>query len=50
MDNLLVVQLNPIIQIPLDIQPKIDEFRIVGSTGRIENISSIRAGDGVAFY
>ena len=32
----------------LDIQPKIDEFRIVGSTGRVENISSIIAGDGIA--
>jgi hypothetical protein len=31
----------------LDIQPKIDEFRIVGSTGEITGISSIRAGDGV---
>jgi len=31
----------------LDIQPKIDEFRIVGSTGQSVGISSIRAGDGV---
>jgi hypothetical protein len=31
----------------LDIQPKIDEFRIVGSTGETAGISSIRAGDGV---
>jgi hypothetical protein len=31
----------------LDIQPKIDEFRIVGSTGESTGISSIRAGDGV---
>jgi hypothetical protein len=31
----------------LDIQPKIDEFRIVGSTGETTGISSIRAGDGV---
>ena len=31
----------------LDIQPKIDEFRIVGSTGESVGISSIRAGDGV---
>ena len=31
----------------LDIQPKIDEFRIVGSTGVSAGISSIRAGDGV---
>jgi hypothetical protein len=31
----------------IDIQPKIDEFRIVGSTGETAGISSIRAGDGV---
>ena len=31
----------------IDIQPKIDEFRIVGSTGESVGISSIRAGDGV---
>lgn len=31
----------------LDIQPKIDEYRIVGSTGGSVGISSIRAGDGV---
>ena len=31
----------------LDIQPKIDEFRIVGSTGESVGISSIKAGDGV---
>tara|TARA_A200000159_G_scaffold72558_1_gene67318 strand:+ start:21 stop:5951 length:5931 start_codon:yes stop_codon:yes gene_type:complete len=31
----------------LDIQPKVDEFRIVGSTGEEVGISSIRAGDGV---
>jgi hypothetical protein len=30
----------------LDIQPKIDEFRIVGSTGEVAGISSIRAGNG----
>jgi hypothetical protein len=30
----------------LDIQPKIDEYRIVGSTGETAGISSIRAGDG----
>ena len=30
----------------LDIQPKIDEYRIVGSTGESVGISSIRAGDG----
>ena len=30
----------------LDIQPKIDEFRIVGSTGESVGISSIKAGDG----
>ena len=32
---------------PIDIQPKVDEYRIVGSTGQIESISSIQAGDGV---
>ena len=31
----------------LDIQPKIDEFRIVGSIGETAGISSIRAGDGI---
>ena len=31
----------------IDIQPKIDEYRIVGSTGETAGISSIRAGDGV---
>jgi len=31
----------------LDIQPKIDEFRIVGSTGETVGISSIKAGNGV---
>jgi len=31
----------------LDIQPKIDEFRIVGSTGETAGITSIRAGDGI---
>ena len=31
----------------VDIQPKIDEYRIVGSTGLSVGISSIRAGDGV---
>ena len=31
----------------LDIQPKIDEYRIVGSTGLSVGISSIYAGDGV---
>ena len=31
----------------LDIQPKIDEFRIVGSTGQTVGITSIKAGDGV---
>ena len=30
----------------LDIQPKIDEYRIVGSTGASVGISSIKAGDG----
>ena len=30
----------------IDIQPKIDEYRIVGSTGESAGISSIRAGDG----
>ncbi len=32
---------------PLDIQPKIDEYRIVGSTGGDVGITSIKAGDGV---
>jgi len=31
----------------MDIQPKIDEFRIVGSKGQDVGITSIRAGDGV---
>ena len=31
----------------VDIQPKIDEYRIVGSTGETIGISSIRAGNGV---
>jgi hypothetical protein len=31
----------------VDIQPKIDEYRIVGSTGASVGISSIKAGDGV---
>jgi hypothetical protein len=31
----------------LDIEPKIDEFRIVGSTGLSVGITSIRSGDGV---
>ena len=31
----------------LDIQPKIDEYRIVGSTGKTVGISSIKSGDGV---
>jgi hypothetical protein len=31
----------------IDIEPKIDEYRIVGSTGLSVGISSIRAGDGV---
>ena len=31
----------------LDIQPKIDEYRIVGSTGESIGISSIRAGNGI---
>ncbi len=30
----------------IDIQPKIDEYRIVGSTGESTGISSIRSGDG----
>jgi hypothetical protein len=30
----------------LDIQPKIDEYRIVGSTGASVGITSIKAGDG----
>ena len=32
---------------PLDIQPKIDEFRIVGSKGGDVGITSIKAGDGI---
>jgi hypothetical protein len=32
---------------PLDIQPKIDEYRIVGSTGGNIGITSIKAGDGI---
>ncbi len=32
---------------PLDIQPKIDEYRIVGSTGGNVGITSIKSGDGV---
>ena len=32
----------------IDIQPKIDEYRIVGSTGSSVGISSIKAGDGSA--
>jgi len=32
----------------LDIQPKVDEFRIVGSTGQSVGITSIRAGNGIA--
>ena len=31
----------------LDIQPKIDEYRIVGSTGGTVGITSIRSGDGI---
>jgi len=31
----------------IDIQPKIDEYRIVGSTGAEVGISSIKSGDGV---
>ena len=31
----------------LDIQPKIDEYRIVGTTGESVGISSIKAGDGI---
>ena len=31
----------------IDIQPKIDEFRIVGSIGEFAGITSIRAGNGV---
>mgnify|MGYP007000231720 len=30
----------------IDIQPKIDEYRIVGSTGKSFGISSIKAGNG----
>lgn len=32
----------------LDIQPKVDEYRIVGSTGGSVGISSIKAGDGTS--
>jgi hypothetical protein len=31
----------------LDIQPKVDEYRIVGSTGQVVGITSIKSGDGV---
>ena len=31
----------------LDIQPKVDEYRIVGSTGQSVGITSIKAGTGV---
>jgi hypothetical protein len=31
----------------LDIEPKIDEYRIVGSTGEAVGITSIRSGDGI---
>ena len=31
----------------LDIEKKIDEYRIVGSIGKSVGISSIRAGDGI---
>jgi hypothetical protein len=31
----------------IDIQPRLDEYRIVGSRGREVNISAIRAGDGI---
>ena len=41
-----VALLNLIIHPLLDIEPKIDEFRIVGSTGESVGISSIKAGDG----
>jgi hypothetical protein len=33
--------------IGLDIRPKIDEYRIVGSTGQSVGISSIKSGDGI---
>ena len=32
----------------IDIQPKVDEYRIVGSTGKSVGISSIKAGNGTA--
>lgn len=32
----------------LDIQPKVDEYRIVGSTGEAVGITSIKAGNGIA--
>jgi hypothetical protein len=35
------------ITFPLDIQPKIDEFRIVGSKGGDVGITSIKAGNGI---
>jgi hypothetical protein len=31
----------------IDIQPRLDEYRIVGSRGRAVSISAIRAGDGI---
>ena len=34
----------------LDIQPKIDEYRIVGSTGGDITIENIFAGDGVLLH
>ena len=35
------------VDVPLDIETKVDEYRIVGSRGDEVGISSIRAGDGV---
>mgnify|MGYP004351956071 CR=1 FL=1 len=32
----------------LDIEPKVDEYRIVGSTGASVGITSIKAGNGIA--
>lgn len=32
---------------PIDIQPKIDEYRIVGPSGQSVEITNIRAGDGI---
>ena len=44
---LLVEKLNDYPAAGLDIQPKIEEFRIVESTGGDVGITSIKAGDGL---